>query len=73
MKHVDTIVLVDDLNKSREFYTNIMGLEVLHDWDNMIVFKERFSIHTSSALLPKNETHNIFSRGKQGHTNLVIF
>lgn len=73
MKHVDTIVLVDDINKSKEFYVEIIGLEVLHDWGNMIVFKDRFSIHSANALLPENETKQFVDPGKQGRNNLIIY
>lgn len=32
MRHVDTIVLVEDIHQSCQFYKEIMGLEILHDW-----------------------------------------
>ena len=73
MKHVDTIVLVDDINKSKEFYSEIIGLEILHDWKNMVVFKERFSIHSANTLLPENEIKQIVYPGKQGQNNLIIY
>ena len=73
MKHVDTIVLVEDINRSKKFYTEIIGLEILHDWGNMIVFKERFAIHSSNTLLPENETKQTFHPGKQGLNNLIIY
>jgi predicted enzyme related to lactoylglutathione lyase len=73
MKHVDTIVLVNDIYQSKEFYSAIMGLEILHDWGNMIVFKERFAIHSANTLLPENEIRQIVHPGKQGQNNVIIY
>lgn len=73
MRHVDTIVLVSDIEKSKLFYTDIMRLEILHDWGNMIVFKERFAIHRADALLPSEQTCRFISPRMQGRGNLVIY
>lgn len=73
MKHVDTIVLVEDVNQSKKFYMEIIGLEILHDWGNMIVFKERFAIHSANGLLPEDESKKFVIPGKQGQNNLVIY
>jgi len=73
MKHVDTIVLVEDIEISKKFYTEVIGLEILHDWGDMIVFKERFSIHTANKLLPESESKKHIRPGKQGQNNLIIY
>lgn len=73
MKHVDTIVLVENIETSKAFYMEIMGLEILHDWVNMVVFKERFSIHIAKALLPENLTKEFIHPGKQGLNNTIIY
>lgn len=73
MKHVDTIVLVKDIKVSKDFYVNIMGLEILYDWSNMLIFKERFSIHQADKLMPEQELKNLIHMGKQGFQNTVIY
>lgn len=73
MKHVDTIILVGDIEASKDFYINIIGLEILHDWGNMVVFKERFSIHQADKLLPAEETGKLVHAGKQGRGNVDIY
>lgn len=73
MKHVDTIVLVEDIEKSKRFYMEVIGLEILHDWDNMITFKEHFSIHKSDALLPENKIKKHIAQGRQGRNNVIIY
>ncbi len=73
MKHVDTIILVEDIKRSRAFYIDILGLEILHDWDVMLIFKDRFSIHQADRLLPKEEAIKVFQKGKQGQGNVIIY
>ncbi|WFR55759.1 VOC family protein [Anaerocolumna sp. AGMB13025] len=73
MKHVDTIVLVEDIKVSKEFYANIMGLEILSDWGNMVIFKERFSIHQADKLMPEQEIQKLLHNGKQGYNNVDIY
>ncbi|MFT3983798.1 MAG: VOC family protein [Lachnospiraceae bacterium] len=73
MKHVDTIVMVEDIKVSKEFYSNIMGLEIVYDWGNMVVFKERFSIHQANKLMPEQEINKLLHTGKQGSGNLDIY
>ena len=73
MKHVDTIALVEDIKVSKEFYINTVGLEILYDWGDMVIFKDRFSIHQVNKLLPEQEINKLIHTGKQGHNNLVIY
>ncbi|EMS72734.1 VOC family protein [Ruminiclostridium cellobioparum] len=73
MKHVDTIVLVEDIKVSKEFYINMIGLEILYDWGNMVIFKDRFSIHQANKLMPEQEINKCIHAGKQGYNNLVIY
>ncbi len=73
MRHVDTIVLVDDIKVSKEFYIDIIGLEILYDWENMVIFKDRFSIHQANKLMPEQEINKLIHTGKQGHSNIDIY
>jgi predicted enzyme related to lactoylglutathione lyase len=73
MKHIDSIILVNDLEASKAFYTKLMGLEILHDWSNMVVFKERFSIHKADALQPPELISGLIVTGNQGHGNIVLY
>ena len=73
MKHVDTIVLVEDIKVSKEFYINMIGLEILYDWGNMVIFKDRFSIHQADKLMPEQEINKLIHTGKQGFNNIDIY
>jgi catechol 2,3-dioxygenase-like lactoylglutathione lyase family enzyme len=73
LTHVDTIVLVENIEISRKFYTDRLGLEVLHDWQTMVVFKERFAIMQADRLEPQEETQAFLRPGLQGCGNVVIY
>jgi catechol 2,3-dioxygenase-like lactoylglutathione lyase family enzyme len=73
MKHVDTIVMVEDIQVSKAFYLDVIGLEVLHDWNAMVVFQERFAIHQADRLLPEAETARFVLKGAQGHANVIVY
>lgn len=57
----------------KRFYEDVLGLEVLHDWDAMIVFKERFGLHQADHLLPANEAAQFICPGKQGSGNVIVY
>ena len=73
IKHVDTILLVENIEVSKKFYCEVMGQEILHDWHNMVVFKERFAIHQADALQPVKVTSQFIRSGKQGSGNVVLY
>jgi predicted enzyme related to lactoylglutathione lyase len=73
MKHIDSIILVNDMEASKAFYTKLIGLDILHDWGNMVVFKERFAIHKATALQPPELISGSINAGRQGHGNVVLY
>lgn len=66
MKQVDTIILVKDIKRSAGFYKNIFGLEVLHDWETMIIFKNRLSLHQTDKLLPEEFAESLKEHHNKG-------
>lgn len=60
MKQVDTIILVSDIRKVKEFYEGIMKLDLLHDWKSMVIFKDRLAFHEKSRLLPGEIADRLF-------------
>ena len=73
IKHIDTILMVENIEVSKIFYREVMGLKILHDWHNMVVFTERFAIHQADALQPVEVTSQFIRRGKQGCGNVVLY
>ena len=53
MKQIDTILLVQDIHKSRQFYEGVLGLKIVHDWTNMVVFEGRLALHQADLLQPQ--------------------
>lgn len=53
MKQVDTIVLVKNIKEIDIFYRNILGLEILHDWGDMLIYKNRLALHQVDKLQPE--------------------
>jgi predicted enzyme related to lactoylglutathione lyase len=73
LTHVDTILLVENIENSRSFYSGILGLEMLHDWQTMLVYKERLALLQTDALCPVEEAQKFIQPGPQGRGNVVIY
>lgn len=73
LKHVETILLVENIETSKRFYQDVLGLEILHDWGAMVVFKDHLAIHQASELQPREETQKFVPPGPCGHGNAVIY
>lgn len=73
LSHIDTILLVENIETSRVFYSGTLGLELLQDWQTMLVYKERFAILQRDALQPVEEAQKITRPGAQGRGNVVVY
>ena len=73
LKHIDTILLVKDIEVSRRFYSKVLELEIEHDWQTMLVYKERFAILQARDLHPPDEAGKFIKPGRQGRGNVVIY
>ncbi len=72
MRQIDTLVLVADIGRTKAFYTGHFGLELLHDWESMIVFKNRLSFHQADRLFPQEQLRAAIP-ARLGAGNLVIY
>ncbi|HUW63372.1 MAG TPA: VOC family protein [Spirochaetia bacterium] len=50
MKFVCSLIVVEDIKQSRNFYENILGQKVKYDFGEDIVFEGDFTIHLESHL-----------------------
>jgi predicted enzyme related to lactoylglutathione lyase len=73
LKHKDTILLVENIEISKRFYSQTLGLEILHDGGSMVVFDERLAILQATELLPREETEKFLQPGLFGRGNVVIY
>ena len=73
MKQIDTIILVEDIKRSKKFYSEIIQLEVLHDWVSMVIFRNRFAIHQTDLLQPKDLIGPLLENVRPGSSNFIIY
>ena len=69
----NTIVFVKDISKSKKFYTEVIGLKVLDDFQTIVFFENHFVIHNGNNLLKtiyKRSPLLNFSKGKK---NIEIY
>ncbi|WP_117193704.1 VOC family protein [Rhizobium terrae] len=50
MRFVNPIPFVGDIDRSREFYQKRLGLKILEDFGNFVLFETGFAIHEGSSL-----------------------
>ena len=50
MRFVNPISFVRDIGRAREFYRDRLGLRVLHDFGNFVLFEEGFGVHEGRSL-----------------------
>lgn len=73
MKHIDTILLVKNIDKSKEFYLKYFQLEIVEDWKSMIIFNNRLSIHQADQLFPQDKLINHIKLDSLGSGNIIIY
>ncbi|MGZ9720522.1 VOC family protein [Rhizobium miluonense] len=50
MRFVNPIPFVGDIERSKAFYRDVMGLEILSDFGNFVLFETGFAIHDGKSL-----------------------
>ncbi|MQB07229.1 hypothetical protein DXT91_24415 [Agrobacterium tumefaciens] len=50
MRFINPIPFVHDINRSRDFYENRLGLKVLEDSGSFVLFETGLAIHEGSSL-----------------------
>lgn len=73
LKHVDTIILVSDMQCSRAFYEGILGLQVKQDWNVMVIYESHLAIMQADELQPKEKVNGVIKQGDQGCGNAIIY
>ncbi len=49
MKFICALITVSDVERSRDFYENVLNQEVMADYGNNVTYKGNFSIHLASG------------------------
>ncbi len=74
VQFANTIVFVKDIETSKQFYADIVGLNVLDDYGTIVFFENRFVIHNAESI-----THTVFkqndpaAKNRQGRKNILIY
>ena len=73
MRFVNPIPFVSDIARSREFYRERLGLEVLKDFGSFVLFETGFAIHDGPAL--ERTVWGEVSSGDEGYgrRNLLLY
>ncbi|XEN30972.1 catechol 2,3-dioxygenase-like lactoylglutathione lyase family enzyme [Ensifer sp. WSM1721] len=50
MRFINPIPFVRDINYSKEFYEKRLGLKILEDFGNFVLFETGFAIHEGTSL-----------------------
>jgi catechol 2,3-dioxygenase-like lactoylglutathione lyase family enzyme len=74
IRHVSTIVFVNDIQRSRAFYRDLLGQTVTEDHGTIVMFEHGLVIHDGVNLLEKTyRKPGAFPAGPQGKDNLDIY
>jgi catechol 2,3-dioxygenase-like lactoylglutathione lyase family enzyme len=69
----NTIVFVKDIEKSKKFYTDVIGLKIIEDCKTIIFFDNHFTIHNGNNLLSTVFKRSPFFNFSKGKKNIEIY
>lgn len=73
MRFINPLIFVSDLDRSRDFYSEVIGLTVKTDETDVVIFEGGFAIHQGEAL-QKTVWGDIESPdGAYGRRNLLLY
>ncbi|MEN0087170.1 MAG: VOC family protein [Pseudomonadota bacterium] len=73
MKFVNPLPFVEDVDASKLFYTKTLGLVILEDHGNFVLFEGGFAIHYGAALFKTVFGSDNASTGSYGRANLGLY
>lgn len=73
MRFVNPIPFVRDINRSREFYSKRLGLKIMEDFGNFILFETGFAIHEGRSLEKTIWRQNAHPPESYGQRNLLLY
>ncbi len=72
--HYSTIVFVKDIQKSRDFYHGVLGLNILEEHPTIIFFERHFVIHDAQAIHNTIFKHESKQHAQnQGTKNFLVY
>jgi catechol 2,3-dioxygenase-like lactoylglutathione lyase family enzyme len=74
VKFANAIVFVKDIDVSKRFYIDIIGLNMIDDYETIVFFENRFVIHSAKSII-----HTVYKKDlpgsdhEQGKRNILIY
>ncbi|KSV66236.1 bleomycin resistance protein [Sinorhizobium sp. Sb3] len=73
MRFINPIPFVRDISRSKEFYEERLGLTVLEDFGNFVLFEGGFAIHEGRSLQQTVWREELASAEPYGRRNLLLY
>jgi catechol 2,3-dioxygenase-like lactoylglutathione lyase family enzyme len=73
MRFVNPIPFVSDIGRSKAFYGDLLGLRILHDFGNFVLFETGFAIHDGKSLEKTVWGANGEASGPYGRRNILLY
>lgn len=73
MKFINPIPFVRDIQRSKAFYQQTIGLKVLEDFGNFVLFETGFAIHEGSSLEKTVWRKALDTSEPYGRRNLLLY
>lgn len=73
---VNTIVFVSDINLSKKFYAEILGIKITNDLGTIVFFENSFVLHCAKSILStvfKRQSVDEISKAQGGNNVLIYF
>lgn len=73
MKFVNPLPFVDDIERSKHFYATILGLSIIQDHGDFVMFDNGFAIHDGRSLFATVFAQDDTAAPPYGRGNLVLY
>ncbi len=73
MRFINPIPFVRDINRSKEFYHKTLGLQILADFGNFVLFETGFAIHDGTSLEQTIWRQPHVTEEPYGRRNLLLY
>ncbi len=73
MRFVNPIPFVSDIERSKAFYRDLLGLTILNDFGSFVLFETGFSIHEGKSLERTIWKHGIENSEPYWRRNILLY
>ena len=73
MRFVNPLPFVDDIEKSKAFYSDVLGLSIIQDHGNFVMFDGGFAIHDGTSLFKTVFAQDDTTSPPYGRGNMVFY